>query len=185
MVSEILGEIVHEASAEPVRLIAEVVQFVVLLAIVYIGAIGVGRRKGIVVNMLAERDARIRSRLVEASGAEQALADAHHEASTLVRDARREAREILAEAHARAKAIEATGTAEGDAAYAEALARAEETIARETLEMHMEIRDTLVETVAGATRGILNERLTVSEQRRSIQDAVSAALPEQTAARPS
>jgi hypothetical protein len=51
--------------------------------------------------------------------------------------------------------------------------RAKDVLDAELAEMHVEIRDRLVDVVAHATRSILNEGMTMAEQRELIQNTVT------------
>ena len=73
MFEEIYSEILHEYSAYPVRMIAEAVQFVLLIVIVWVVAMGWGKRKGFVANMLSERAERTDREIETASHAAEDL----------------------------------------------------------------------------------------------------------------
>ncbi len=95
MYSEIVTEIATELAHAPLRFVAEVVQFAVLLGIVWVVAIGFGKRRGFVANMLTERRERVAAHVETASHADKALADAKREAAATARTARATAREIV------------------------------------------------------------------------------------------
>lgn len=175
---EIITEIAAEVSHEPMRVVAEVVQFALLVAIVWIVALGVGHRRGFVRNMLAERGKRVGERLSWAMSAEQGLADAKSSAKRQLREADAEARRIVAAAKLEAASIEETGRAETDAEVARILSRVDEALANEAADMHEELREQLVEIVAQATRSVMNERLSLFEQRELIEKAVLEAVGE-------
>ena len=62
-----------EVTASPVRMIAEWLQFVLLIAIIWVVAMGWGKRKGFVSNLLSERAERIGRKLEISSHAEENL----------------------------------------------------------------------------------------------------------------
>ncbi len=70
------------------------------------------------------------------------------------------------------------------------LERADVAVQTEEAEMQAEIRDLLVNIVADATRSVMNERLSLPEQRELIQHAILASVgaesadsPEQTSSK--
>lgn len=176
MAAELLSEMFHEIAGDPVRFAAEVVQFGLLVAIVWVVAIGVGRRSGFVRNMLTERRQRVGDRVQDARDSVGLLEDARAQASSKMRVARTEARRIIGEAKRKAEMIEAEAHAEADAEAQRIATRAEEALATELAEMHVDIREQLVDLVAQATRSVMNERLTLAEQRHLIEGAVLASV---------
>jgi F-type H+-transporting ATPase subunit b len=173
---ELFAEIGHEISADPGKFIAELVQFVLLLGIIWAIAIGVGKHKGVLTGMLDRRRETVAGRIERAGGAETALAQARERTEEMLAEAHKEATAILREARANANA---ETTAAREAADDEALRikqHAQDVLDNELAEMHVEIRDQLVDLVAGATRSILNEGLSAQEQRELIQDAVATGI---------
>ena len=169
----IRDEIAGSTGAE-LRMVAEVVQFTILIAIVWVVAIGWGKRRGFVANMLVERKSRLHQRLDAASHAEQDLAHARQIASLKVRTANADARRTRADAKREAEQLEARAKADADAEAARITQRAETALATELAEMNLEIREELVDIVAQATRSIMNEKMTVAEQRKLIEDTIIA-----------
>jgi F0F1-type ATP synthase membrane subunit b/b' len=167
---------VEEVTASPMRQIAELVQFIVLAAIVWVVAMGFGKRKGFVLNMLAERRELLGSQIEEALGSEGRLTTAQHEAAAKERAARAEARRVVAEAHDDAERIVSGAQVEADAEAAQVTERAKAALVSEREEMELELKDRLIEAVAAATRAIMDEQLTVSEQRTLIESAISASV---------
>lgn len=176
MVAELMSEMFHEITGDPVRFAAEVVQFGLLVAIVWVVAVGAGRRSGFVRNMLAERRQRVADRVQGAQDSVGLLEGARSQASAKMRAARTEARRIIGEAKRKAEMIEAEAHAEADAEAQRIATRAEEALATELAEMHVDIREQLVDLVAQATRSVMNERLTLAEQRHLIEGAVLASV---------
>lgn len=176
MIGELFAEIAHEITAEPMRFAVEVIQFVLLLLIVKAVALGFGKRKGFVTNILAERRNRIEARIEAASHSAERLADARRQAEERISVARGSAAHILLDARAEGRQVVQTALSQAAAETEAAQKRAQETLDTELEEMHVEVRDKLVDLVAGATRSILSETHTPSEQRALIQKAISQGL---------
>lgn len=183
IIQEILHEIAAEVTAAPLRLVAEVVQFFLLVVLVWVVAIGFGKRRGFVTNMLLERRSTLAARIETASASEAELDHAKQLSSLQLRTARTEGRRILAEARRESAEIEAQAASEADAEAGRILDRAEEALQTELAEMHLNIREELVEVVSQATRAVMNERLTVPEQRRLIETAVLSSVDKAKATR--
>ena len=176
MFLELLSEIQHEITTDPVKFTIEVVQFALLLAIIWVVAVGFGKRRGFVKNMLIERRARVASELDMADGAEAALARAREEAEAAATGARAEAKRTLTEARRRAK-TERTSAAKAADTEAEALrAHGRQLLEMERQEMLANVRERLLEVVGSATRHILSERLSPAEQRALVQRAIMTSL---------
>jgi len=122
---EILATMIEEVQAAPVRQIAEVLQFAVLIGIVWVVALGFGKRRGFVLSMLAERRESMSERIAEALDSETMLASAKHDAAAVERTARAEARRVLSEATRDAERIEADAKAVADADAETVTARAQ------------------------------------------------------------
>lgn len=176
MILEFLHEIAVEIGAEvvhqPARLVAEVVQFALLLGIVWVVAFGFAKRKGFVANMLAERRERVQARIEGASHAEKSLAVSKAEAAAATRAGRAKAREVIAHAKKECDEIKGTARAETDADCSRIQERAHSALSTEQQEMLLELREQLVELVSSATRSIMNEKLTVAEQRKLIENTI-------------
>lgn len=170
---EIFVAMVEDVRTAPMRQVAELVQFAVLMAIVWVVAIGFGTRRGFIVNMLAEKREALAASISEALGSESRLTAARHEAGSVERAARADARKVLADAASDAEKLVADARAAADAEAALVTSRAENALTTEREEMEMELRDSLIEAVATATRAIMNEQMTVSEQRLLIESAIS------------
>lgn len=174
--SEIAAEMGAEYLHQPMRMLAETLQFAVLLGIVWVVALGFGSRKGFLANMLSERKDAVAARVEHASHAESALAAARSEATTLSRKGRAEARALVSEAKKECVALEADSRADADAECARIEERAHTALETEHEEMLLDLREQLVELVSSATRSILNEQLTASEQRSLIEQAILGSL---------
>jgi F0F1-type ATP synthase membrane subunit b/b' len=173
---EVLHEIVLEIGADPGKFAIEVVQFLVLVAVVYLVAIGFGRRKGMVVNILAERRSRVAGRVERAAQADDQLIRAQGEAKDRVAAAKVEAAAIVRQARTTARVLGKETHATIDAEAAEIRQRAMRVLEEEREEMHVEIRDRLVGVVAQSTRAMLNEGVSPHEQRQLIQGILSAQI---------
>lgn len=176
MVAELFAEVGHDIATHSTTVIIEVVQFFILGAIVYAVGVGFGKRKGMMVGILARREERVASSLQAAEGADERLEQARADATRLVSEARHEAATVLVAARGEARQTRATMEADVQKQVADMRARADETLATELEEMEVDIRDRLVELVASATRSILNESYGVSEQRAMIQKAILAGI---------
>jgi F0F1-type ATP synthase membrane subunit b/b' len=176
MVSEIIREFVGEIAGDPLRFVAEVVQFVVLVAIVWVVAVGWGSRRGFVANMLAERGERIRASVRSIAESEAELAQAREDAAQAVKAARAEARAALTDSKRDAAALEIEGRAAADKEAELIASRAEQAIKNETAEMHADLREQLIDVVAQATRAVMSEHMTLLEQRELIEESIVASL---------
>jgi len=174
--SEVLHEVVAEIAAGPGAFAIEVLQFLVLAAIVYFVAFGFGRRKGMVSNMLVERRNRVATRVERAAHADEQLAQSREGAAARVAAAKSEAATILREARASARSSRRDLRAAADVEAAAIRERAASVVQEERAEMHVEVRDRLVGVVAQATRSLLNEGLSPQEQRQLIQGIVSSEI---------
>jgi F0F1-type ATP synthase membrane subunit b/b' len=176
VIAEIFSEIAAEIAHEPLRFVAEIVQFALLIGIVWIVGFGFGSRKGFVRNMLAERALRTEASLKEALGAPEELSTARQTAASKARSARAEGRHAISAAKQEAAEVELSLHTEADAEAERVLSRVDEALETERAEMHAEIREELVDLVARATRQLLNERMTIAEQRRLIEEHVMASV---------
>ena len=176
MINQILSAIGSEVVVSPVRIIAEVSQFLILIAIIWVVAIGFGKRRGFVANMLSERRQQVREELDEAQGAEARLKDATSAAAEREAAAAQEAERLVAEARSVAEESSTRVRAEADAEAERILERARTALANERTQMQTDLSEQLVDLVSQATRSIMNEKLTVAEQRTRIEDAIAAGV---------
>ncbi|HET6350698.1 MAG TPA: ATP synthase F0 subunit B [Coriobacteriia bacterium] len=174
MLGELFAEVVKEMRTT--TYVIELVQFAVLVGIVWVVAVGFGKRSGFVKNMLAERHAKTLADLDAARVAPDALERERAYAAAHKKSARAEARHLLNNVKAEVAKVEAEEHERVDTDAAALLTRADETLATETEEMHAEVREQMVDLVTRATRRILNERMTLSDQRRLIEEHVSQAV---------
>ena len=176
IVTEIFSAIGTEIVDSPMTIVAELVQFLLLVGIIWVVAFGFGKRRGFVANMLSERKTHVAQRLEEAQGAAGRLAQSTQDARQRNQAAADEAERLLAEAKAGAKASEASAHLEADAEAARILERANAALDNERAQMQADLREQLVELVSQATRSIMNEKLTVAEQRSRIEEAITAGV---------
>lgn len=177
---EILAEMGVEVTASPVRVIAEWLQFALLIAIIWVVAMGWGKRKGFVANLLSERAERVGRKLEISSHAEENLALARQDAAERLRTADVEAKRLVKAARADAKEIEGTARDETDAEALRITERAKDALATEAEEMHSELREELVSIVAQAARSVLSEKMSVAEQRAAIEQAIVGSIGGET-----
>lgn len=176
MVLELLNAVRAEIVSDPLTFAIEIVQFVLLVSVVWIVGIGLGKRRGFVTNMLAERREKVASELEAADGSEEALATAQLNAESAMKEARAQAKRALAEARRQAK-HEREAAAETADREAEALREhGRQLLEMERQEMLADARERLLEIVGSATRHILSERLSPAEQRGLVQHAIMESL---------
>jgi F0F1-type ATP synthase membrane subunit b/b' len=135
LMREVLSEAWHEIAADPVRYLIELVQFCLLVFGVKAVAFGIGKRKGIVTNLLAERRERVRSALERAEAAPSELAEARHGAEAALATARASRRRVLADAKKRAVEEEAALLSSAEQEAAALLRQADEALAKERSEI--------------------------------------------------
>lgn len=176
MVAEVLKAVAEEFSASPMRFVAELVQFLLLVGVGWVVAFGFGKRRGFVANMLAEHGTAVTERIGRASEAPSALAEAKGSAEHRVEQAKAEAERLRSEAHKESEAEEDQSRSQADDEAARIIDRARTALGNEREEMQAELRDELVALVSEATRSIMNEALTVAEQRERIETAIASSM---------
>ena len=176
MIQQIFAAIWGELSASWPRTIAEFVQFAILIALFWVVAFGFGKRRGFVANMLSEYRKGVADRIESASSADELLAQASADAERLVTDARAEATRLVDAARAESAEEATRSRTAADAEAERILERAHAALANEREQMRVDLRDELVELVTEATRLVMNEALTVAEQRERIEQAVAASM---------
>lgn len=173
---ELIAEIVHEVSAEPVTFAIELVQFGLLVFLIKAVAFGFRGKRGMVTGMLADRRENIGMRLADAASAAEELIAAREVAGERLSTARAEAREFVAQARASAEEEAAAVLANLEGEVTELRRQAEETLEKERAEMLGDVHEQLVDLVTMATRAVLEEGYTPSEQRQLIQRSVMESL---------
>ena len=173
---EILHEVIAEIAADPGKFAIELVQFALVIATVYFVAFGLGRRKAMFANMLAERRESIAGRVERGAHAADELGRSREEAAARIAAAKSEATAIVREARTTARRLSKQTRATTDAEAAEIRERAARVLQEERAEMHVEIRDRLVGVVAQSTRALLNEGVSPQEQRQLIQGIMASEI---------
>lgn len=174
--SELIKEILHEIASQPIRFMAEIIQFGLLVIIIKAIGFGFGEKKGMINNMLAERQAKIVSQLQEVEEAEKELIQAKENALSLLNAAQDEAKEIIEKAKQAAKQEELTASAAAEEEVAGIRQKAKESLDKEKAEALSGVHDQLVDLVTLATRQVLDEGFSPSEQRTLVQKAILSSL---------
>ena len=176
MIAQILSAIAEEVTKAPMMVIAEFVQSIALVVIVWGVAIGFGKRRGMIMNMLDERATHVKKQLEHAAGAKGELEKARADAEKRLAEARAEAERLRADADAEVAKSEADAHASADAEAERIVERANSALTNERAQMLADLRDELVDLVSEATRSIMNEALTVAEQRDRIETAIAEGI---------
>ena len=176
MIAQILSAIVKEITEQPMMVIAEFVQSIALVVIVWGVAIGFGNRRGMILNMLDERATHVKKQLEHAEGAKDELESARTDAEKRLAEARTEAERLRTEADAEVAKSEVDARASADAEAERIVERASLALTNERAQMLADLRDELVDLVSEATRSIMNEALTVAEQRDRIEAAIAEGI---------
>lgn len=176
VIAELGTEIAHEVRAEWVTLLIELVQFGILVFIIKAVAFGMGKRTGMVTNMLSSRTQRIADRLQEAATREADAVEAPNRALEIVAQAQQAREFTLAEAHDMAAAERKRVLAEAEAQAAELAQQAEDTLVHEREEVLGGVRDVLLDVVAQSTRQVLDEGYSAGQQREMIESAILESL---------
>ena len=173
---ELFAEVWHEIATDPVTFIIEIVQFGILVFIIKAVAFGMGKRKGMVVNMLAERRERVTAEIAEADAGRAALETAAQRVAEIQQAADGIVRTILREARANAREQKRAILADGESRAAQAVADARDALAKEQTDMLEGIRDQLVDVVTTSTHQVLEQGLSPAEQRAVVQRAILAGI---------
>jgi F0F1-type ATP synthase membrane subunit b/b' len=178
---ETLNLILEEIGANPIKFGVELLQFVILAAGIWFLAIGFGKRRGILVNAVDRRAQQTTAELALVDSAPSIVESAHLDAERIRVQAHTEAEGMVREATMEAESIRRDAAASADAESAAILERADIAVQTEVAEMQAEIRDLLVNVVADATRSVMNEQLSLPEQRDLIQHAILASVGQHSA----
>jgi len=176
MYAQVLTGVAQEFAASPMRFVAEVVQFLVLVGIGWAVAFGFGKRRGMVTNMMAEHAASVKEQLEWAARADSTLVTVKRDAELRVTQAKAEADRLTAEAHAECDAEEQATRRQTDEEAKRIVELSHEALVNERAEMQAELRHELVDLVSEATRTIMNEAHTVAEQRERIEKAIEISM---------
>ncbi len=176
MVQEIMTEVIGEITADPLGYLLELAQFAILVFLVYAIAIGIRGRRGVLTGMISDRAVKTSTRLSGVGHSTDELQHAKKLASLRVRTARADARQMLTDARREAAENELKVHGAVEAEAQRVIERVDEALATEEAEMQAEVREELVDLVAQATRQLLNERMSVGEQRRLIEEHVLSSI---------
>lgn len=179
--SETLTLIAEEVAADPMRLVLEFVQFAILMVAFYVLAIGFGKRKGIIVNALDRHAGQVDEELAFISSAPRQLADAEVESKRILEESQEESTRLVAQAEEQAATLRAESKAQVDVEVAAILDGAKGALDMELSELQAGMRDSLISIVAEATRSVMNEHLSLPEQRDLIERSILASIEDQNA----
>jgi len=175
-VTETLNLLIEEIASNPVRFIVEVVQFAILAAGFWVLAIGTRKRKGILVNAIDRQAQQAKADLALVESAPSILESARSDSERIRAEARSRADGSLREATMEAESIRRDAKKFAEDESSAILERADIAVQTEEAEMQAEVRDLLVNIVADATRSVMNEQLSLPEQRELIQHAILASV---------
>lgn len=169
---ELLRDFLDEITADRSRFLAELVQSLILLAILGWAGRKAARKR------LDARRARIVAELAEAEQAERDVGRLYEEARSRAARARDEAPALLRQAEARAQQEREAAIGRIEAEANELIGQARQAVERDKARIAREAAGRLVELTADATRRYLDEMLTESERRALTQKAILASLVE-------
>ena len=172
---ELLREFLQEITADPTRFLAEFVQSLLLLAILWwVGSKQVRKR-------LVTRRARILAELAEAEQAGHDVARLREEAQARAARTREEGPAVLRQAEAKARQERQVAIERIEAEAKELIGQAAQAVERDKTRVARESALRLVQLTAAATRRYLDEMLTESDRRALTQKAILASLAELSA----
>jgi F0F1-type ATP synthase membrane subunit b/b' len=169
---EVLRELLRQVTARPGAFAAEVVQAILLVAIVaWAGRRPIGRRLG------SRRD-RIAAELAEARAAELESARMRDEARALVERARGDAPGIVQAARDQAQRESADDAVRLEAEAQEAVRQARQTVEADESRVVRDASERLVRLTAETARRYLDEVLSESQRRALTDKVIAQALEE-------
>lgn len=172
MLSEIASEVGHMITHDWSHLLIELIQFAILVAIVKFVAFGFGKRRGVIVGMLADRRERVHEQLATAAQQEQSAADAPQRIREIGAQADVQREQIIEQAFQTAAAERERIQAETSAQITQLEEQTEQTLEHERAEVLSGVRDLLLDIVARGTRQVLDEGYSATQQRDMIQAAI-------------
>jgi F0F1-type ATP synthase membrane subunit b/b' len=175
---ELLRAFLQEITAEPTRFLAEFVQSLLLLAILW----RVGRKQ--IRKRLDTRRARIVAELAEAEQAERDVTRLEEETRARSARTRDEGPALLRQAEAAARQEREAAVARIEAEAKELIGQAAQAVERDKTRLASESARRLIQLTATATRRYLDEILTESDRRALTQKAILASLAELTTPSP-
>jgi F0F1-type ATP synthase membrane subunit b/b' len=167
---DLLGGSLNEIFAHPIRFTADVVQSLLLLAVIA----WAGRRYA--VRRLADRRSRIATELADADAAQRDSVRIREESRAVVAQAREAAPGILQDAQARADREREASTAAIESEAREIVEQARRSIELELAGVRREASERLVRLTTETARRYVEELLTEAERRALTQKAILAFL---------
>jgi F-type H+-transporting ATPase subunit b len=170
--SDLIQEVLHEITGEPLRFAVEFVQFVLLVVIIRYLV-----RRSVGTHLTARRD-RIAAEVQKANQADTAYSESQRRASLLVTEARDEARRTVEAARIAADAERQAGLEQAEQEANDILLQAQQTIDTEKNRVGSEASEELISLITMVSRRYIEESLTESERRTVTQKLISASLKE-------
>jgi len=170
--SDLIQEVLHEITGEPLRFSIEFVQFVLLVVIIRYLV-----RRSVGTHLTARRD-RIAAEVQKADQADAAYSESQHRASLLVTEARDEAQRTVEVARIAADAERQAGLEQAEQEANDILLQARQTIDTEKNRVGSEASEELISLITMVSRRYIEESLTESERRTVTQKLISASLKE-------
>ena len=170
--SDLIQEVLHEITGEPLRFAVEFVQFVLLVVIIRYLV-----RRSVGTHLTARRD-RIAAEVQKADQADAAYSESQHRASLLVTEARDEAQRTVEVARIAADAERQAGLEQAEQEANDILLQARQTIDTEKNRVGSEASEELISLITMVSRRYIEESLTESERRTVTQKLISASLKE-------
>ncbi|MDQ3442098.1 MAG: F0F1 ATP synthase subunit B [Chloroflexota bacterium] len=130
---------------------------------------------GPIVNVLDERQDRIRESMASAERMQQELKDTHRRNEEVLVEARREAQEVLATARQNGEQMIARAREEANVQAETYLARAQETMRQETEQARVQLRNEVADIATLAAGRIIRKELDPKAQAQLIEETLSGA----------
>lgn len=177
-VVEVFREAWQEVLLHPSVFVAELAQFAILLAILKAVILGWGERKGLVVNMLAERLERVREEVETAEARRAAFSRLEERVASIHAEAESEAQAIMARASEdAARERELVGEQ-----IREEIARIErqtdETLEREREEAIRGVHEQFLPIITSSIRKLVDEGFSPDERKKRLEHAILQSVSE-------
>jgi F0F1-type ATP synthase membrane subunit b/b' len=167
---DLIGELLHDIAARPIAFSAEVVQSMLLIAVV----VWAGRKYA--ARRLPERRDRIAAELAGAISAEQQGLKLREEALAVAENAKTASAELLRSARDNAASEHLASEPEIDTAARQIVDKARSTVDAEKNHIRRDAADRLVHLTSEIARRYADEFLSESERRALTRKAIEAAL---------
>jgi len=151
------------------QLVVQLVAFLVFIALLWRFALGP------IVNILDQRQERIRESMASAERVQAELKETRARNEETLQQARREAQEILATARTNSEQLIAKAREEAGAQAEEYLSRAEDTLRQQTEEARQQLRQEVADLAVSAAGRIVRKELDPATQTRLIQETLADA----------